>query len=73
MSARTRIFSIPVSIDDMVVFDLFYAHRTTRVAQIGLALSHPAITRNLDASGRTAVSAEYIPSKYINIITEETV
>ena len=73
MSARSKIFSIPVSIDDMMVFDLFYAHGTSMATQIGLALSHPAIIQNLDASDRIAASTEYVPSNYINIITEENV
>ena len=71
MPAKTKIFSIPVSIDDMMVLDLFYAHGTSVAAQIGLALAHPAIISNLDASYRIAVSAEFIPTSYINIITEE--
>jgi hypothetical protein len=73
MPPTSKIFSIPVSVDGVMVYDLFYAHGTSTATQVGLALAHPVVVRRLEKSGRIADTVEYIPTSYIDIITIEDI
>ncbi len=71
MPAKTNIFTIPVQVNGMVSFDLYYAHGESVAGQITVALANPKILYHLEMMQEEIDHVEYIPTSYINIITKE--